>query len=61
MRATPLDLATELSNYYKAKPVLELAGFEPVTPSLRKMRSNLLTRGFRVNTRSCGAGVGRTT
>ena len=40
---------------------VELTGFEPVTPSLRKMRSNTVTRGNDLHLRVCGAAVGRAT
>ena len=40
---------------------VELTGFEPVAPSLRKMRTNSLTRGNGPEERSCGAAVERAT
>jgi hypothetical protein len=40
----------------RIEPVVELRGFEPVTPSLRKMRSNALTRGLRaISPSSCAS------
>jgi hypothetical protein len=49
-------------NYYKAKSV-ELTGFEPVTPSLRKMRSKRSDQAFQgeiaVLWRGCGTSHAR--
>jgi hypothetical protein len=44
-------------NYYKAKSV-ELTGFEPVTPSLRKMRSNGCDQGKRRDPQALWGGCG---
>ena len=47
----------QFSNEYKAKSV-ELIGFEPTTPSLRKMRSKRSDQGFWTHSgslwRACG-------
>ncbi len=41
--------------------LVELTGFEPVTPSLRNMRSKPSDQAIQADRRACGAAVGRAT